>query len=119
MGKFVKFTSIYTEKPVCINVDDISSFYEDEVRLPNTSMNRPCTKIFMDDGKSHTIEEQYKEVEKAICGEFEQKKGHWINTGHNDEWYYTLFQCSECGGDMIGLSDFCPHCGADMRENHE
>ena len=62
MSKFVKFTSIYTEKPVYINVDDISSFYEDEVRLANTSMSRPCTKIFMKNGQSHTVEEQYKEV---------------------------------------------------------
>ena len=73
MGKFVKFTSVYTEKPVCINVEDISSFYEDEVRLPNTSMSRPCTKIFMKNGQSHTVKEQHKEVEKAIYEGFESQ----------------------------------------------
>lgn len=26
------------------------------------------------------------------------------------------YKCSECGGFCIGESNFCPNCGADMRE---
>ena len=46
-------------------------------------------------------------------------KGHWIvkhiETVPNylEEWFY----CSECGeGQLYGMPHFCPHCGADMRD---
>ena len=38
-----------------------------------------------------------------------QKKGHWIDEGTN---YY----CSECHRGCWVNSDYCPWCGADMRE---
>ena len=45
--------------------------------------------------------------------EYERKKGEWLQLG----------KCSECGGSApfwsmastYYKSDFCPHCGADMR----
>ena len=33
-----------------------------------------------------------------------------------DEWYGPLFKCKSCNWTMIGESNFCPNCGADMRE---
>ena len=54
------------------------------------------------------------------------KKGHWEQYGNSWE---DKFKCSECGKDqpkilcgerIIGhWSDYCPNCGADMREREE
>ena len=69
MGIFVKFTSIYTDEPVMISVDDISSFYKDSVRPPNTTFPRPCTKIFMKNGISYTVDESFETVTKRCQNE--------------------------------------------------
>lgn len=44
----------------------------------------------------------------------ERKKGKWIEIKHT---YF--YKCSECDWtNDVGCSyDFCPNCGADMREN--
>ena len=44
----------------------------------------------------------------------ERKKGKWIDKsgGIEDAWNY----CSICGEQAIDLYDFCPNCGADMRQ---
>lgn len=44
----------------------------------------------------------------------ERKKGKWIDKSNGIEgaWNY----CSVCGEQAIDLYDFCPNCGADMRE---
>ena len=54
------------------------------------------------------------------------KKGHWEQFGNSWE---DKFKCSECGKEqpkilcgerIIGhWSDYCPNCGADMRESEE
>ena len=49
----------------------------------------------------------------------EPKRGTWIDTGGEEEWYAREYECSECGGTMLGESNFCPNCGADMREKGE
>ena len=38
-----------------------------------------------------------------------QKKGHWIDKE-------ICFTCSECAHDSIEGGNFCPNCGADMRD---
>ena len=43
------------------------------------------------------------------------RRGKWIDTKGNTEWYAREYECSECGGTMLGESNFCPNCGADMR----
>lgn len=41
-------------------------------------------------------------------------RGKWIDTRGNTEWYAREYECSECGGTMLGESNFCPNCGAKM-----
>lgn len=58
--------------------------------------------------------------------EQEPRKGHWCP--QNDD-YFDWYECSECGygseGEMQYSSEhdvrtnFCPNCGADMREGEE
>ena len=43
-----------------------------------------------------------------------RKRGHWIE--HFDEsgkWY----ECDQCHADWGGSVNYCPNCGADMRED--
>lgn len=56
--------------------------------------------------------------------EQEPRKGHWIMTsdylttayGRVD---YVKFKCSCCGEDSLEEGNYCPNCGADMREVEE
>lgn len=58
----------------------------------------------------------------------EPNRGKWIRTGSGS--LYDHYECSECGkapkwecmGDnrwKIAFTDFCPNCGADMRQREE
>lgn len=59
----------------------------------------------------------------------ERKTGKWIDKGWNGDWQYQTdgrgncwheWQCSECSHITKGAKwDFCPMCGADMREEGE
>lgn len=50
------------------------------------------------------------------------KRGKWIENAGYGGWGDTIYQCSECGSERTcetGISidwNFCPNCGADMRE---
>ena len=57
---------------------------------------------------------------KRHCDFYEESRptGEWEYTGIEDEVYASLFVCSECGTTDF-LSNFCPNCGADMRERSE
>lgn len=52
-----------------------------------------------------------------------RKKGKWIRI--NNEPFADTFKCSECGQEPLiydferCLSNYCPNCGADMREGRE
>ena len=53
--------------------------------------------------------------------EYERKKGEWLEDFNGFE---TIYRCSKCSEEPLTkygtmhdyvLSEFCPHCGADMR----
>ena len=50
-----------------------------------------------------------------------KRKGHWIEHPHEwgTNWEYSMYECSECNEYTVGDSDFCPNCGADMREEQK
>lgn len=53
-----------------------------------------------------------------------ERKGKWIKVDHGYSYWY---ECSECGCEPLRskwngrevFSDFCPNCGADMKEGAE
>ena len=47
----------------------------------------------------------------------EPRRGKWIDKGvYTDVDYYKhLYECDQCGNGWLDTTDFCPHCGADMR----
>ena len=51
----------------------------------------------------------------------EPRKGYWIEHPHECgiNWEYSMYECSECHEWTEDNSDFCPNCGADMREGEE
>lgn len=42
------------------------------------------------------------------------KKGKWVEPYI---YYNGLYKCDQCGHEKTETSNFCPHCGADMRGN--
>ena len=54
-----------------------------------------------------------------------RRKGQWIGTeydGYADSWpVYNVFECTCCGWEHNGeedtLTDYCPNCGAKMKEH--
>ena len=66
MPIFIKFTDFYTSNPIILNLDDISSFYSTNERIPNTSFPRSCTKIIMKNSVVYTVDEQMETVEKRM-----------------------------------------------------
>lgn len=46
----------------------------------------------------------------------ERKKGKWLLI---DAGYYDYVKCSQCGETLVWGKNFCPNCGADMREGEK
>ena len=62
------------------------------------------------------IEKAVNEVEPARP---EQRKGTWRDWDGNLKTSGYCGVCSACGDDSEYLTDYCPNCGADMRETWE
>lgn len=65
------------------------------------------------------------EIDNAPTIEPERKKGEWIE--QDDAWDGVYYECSVCkepftlidGTPSENLYNFCPNCGADMREDQD
>ncbi len=44
-----------------------------------------------------------------------QKSGHWKQTG----WHFLPYECSACESKEEGRTNYCPNCGARMKEGNE
>ena len=71
--------------------------------------------------------EHWMDYIKQLPSISQAKTGHWIIKGYNlgDDYIDECYVCSKCGEQALlypygrhleCLSDFCPNCGADMRE---
>ena len=57
----------------------------------------------------------YSDAKKRLqSAQPERERGKWIDDGFQEEWWGEQFTCSICDGTMIGMSIFCPFCGAVM-----
>ena len=56
-------------------------------------------------------DEEYRE----LCGVYKSLSGNdklsWIPTDEYDEQYGDTYKCARCGKEIIGTSNYCPHCG--------
>ena len=71
----------------------------------------------------HRTDVQHNALREALnkipSAEPERKTGKWIHDGSNWE---NRWLCSACGYKWFirkGEAHYCPHCGADMRGDHE
>ena len=53
---------------------------------------------------------------KEYCDRYKPKdvidtKLSWIPTDEYDEQYGDTYKCIRCGKEIIGTSNYCPHCG--------
>ena len=96
--------------------DEIFDERQGALVLKNLTAQEAMQKI-----KEHEERHDFeKEVSEIVNKAEERQTGEWIYTGMKDEWYAREYECSLCGGTMLGESDFCPNCGADMRkESHD
>lgn len=68
-------------------------------------------------GKSLVMAIKALEEQERPTGEWIESKEHFYTKESCKEW--TNFYCSECDVPSISPSNFCPNCGADMREEAE
>ena len=54
-------------------------------------------------------------IDKATTTQDNRKTAKWIDTGEMEEYWAEEYQCSICGV-KNHWHNFCPYCGADMRE---
>lgn len=84
------------------------------LRCPMRNSNNECVLI-----KEIDTSWDWKEM-YANCPlqeiETKRKKGKWILI---DTGFYVYAKCSQCGETLNWRRNFCPHCGADMREGGE
>ena len=52
---------------------------------------------------------------RELCGIYrpqsDNTKLSWIPTDEYDEQYGDTYKCVRCGKEIIGTSNYCPHCG--------
>ena len=49
----------------------------------------------------------------------ERKKGRWVDVTNYSYDNYGFYKCSDCGHMTRQRYNFCPRCGADMREEED
>lgn len=49
----------------------------------------------------------------------ERKKGEWEMVSQHENPPTYIYSCSECRHKSFGFYNYCPNCGADMREGAE
>ena len=84
-----------------------------------------CKGLIKQDGQDYLDERDFPLLDMAIEALSERNKGEWIKaTGMMPPEFHGHHCCSECGnfanmeppfGNREDLSNFCPNCGADMR----
>lgn len=56
-------------------------------------------------------DERYRE----LCGVYRplssNAKLSWVPTDEFDDYFGYVFKCTRCGKEIIGTSNYCPHCG--------
>lgn len=70
-----------------------------------------------------TVEEIFAAIQAAPAADVQEiRRGKWLP----DEWITDrenvlrlVVKCSICGGQVDGLVDYCPYCGATMEEEEE
>ena len=56
---------------------------------------------------------------RELCGIYRPRSDNtklsWIPTDEYDEQYGDTYKCAICGKEIIGTSNYCPHCGYEYK----
>ena len=56
---------------------------------------------------------------RELCGIYRPRSDNtklsWIPTDEYDEQYGDTYKCARCGKEIIGTSNYCPHCGYEYK----
>ena len=56
---------------------------------------------------------------RELCGIYRPRSDNtklsWIPTDGYDEQYGDTYKCARCGKEIIGTSNYCPHCGYEYK----
>ena len=63
-----------------------------------------------------SLSEYIKDVENLDTVKPERPKGKWLTPYGSYSYRLTTYKCSLCGCETDNRSNYCPKCGADMRE---
>lgn len=120
--------AIYDYSRSCdVNYAQIMEYID---KIPSVNPQEPSN-ISNDGTLTVNVEDGRKITRVLVCGanhwgglyypdEQEPKTGHWIiDKGSLDAFYGEVCKCSECGGESIGTSYFCPDCGAKMESEEQ
>ena len=119
----------------CNDCDRRKGIKNGKYRITYSIGEAPCRACDVDDLKDEieyapTIEPRCEECEafnktRLLIPQPERKKGKWIE--QDDSWDGVYYECSACGEPWTLIDgtpwdngmNFCPNCGADMREDGE
>ena len=91
--------------------------------IPSEEDNITGMGMTYDERKAYNdgIDEQWKKIVNAPTIEPERKKGKWIpHEGSKFVGFpYMHYECSECRVFEPTETNFCPNCGADMRQRED
>lgn len=88
--------------------------YEHECRYQRHVDGKECTVIRTE---CWATKEQFEcdEGYRELCGIYRplssNAKLSWIQTDEFDDCFGYVFKCARCGKEIIGTSNYCPHCG--------
>lgn len=103
------------------NVKEVTPAYMliDKSEIMTELMMLPSAPLYTEDELQTMQDLEWAQLEKMYeLGKAERKKGKWIphEGGKFVGFPYMHYECSECRAFEPTETNFCPNCGADMRE---
>ena len=97
------------ESPIEINYGEMQTAYENGILKVVWKYDIHCDKEELLKALAYDRDQYRKGYEDA------QRTGKWLE--HSDNWYQTMYRCSECGKVVSNMSNYCPDCGARMESD--
>lgn len=102
--------SLVKRQDIIHSLNTMDRYVSEKLVLCDTNETFPQNEVFI-------VDDIYEAIEKlSIVAPI--PKGHWTEHPHEwgDNWQYSQYECSCCHNWAYYDTDYCPNCGADMRE---
>ena len=128
MSDIMTFPDTWEEYEKSYGFTDNEEVYTNGARLiPSFRVKQwldhlPSEQPFTDEEIQKMQDLEFAEIEKAYETGLREgrKNGKWIiDNPHSDDSLIYIYACSECNAHHRARYDFCPSCGADMKEGEQ